>query len=147
MFSQCWVGLNCKYTIKYGGNDMYLSGLTIDRVFSPSITVNFNVHFLLIVRLFCDKLYFEVAYVKILQGQREKHVRVRTVWHLYNKIGNRKLPSYIRTMTFLNNYWKYTFIYITFISIHWRLQKLAHSSDTVFQAAGWSSNLQGDDWL
>ena len=36
---------------------------------------------------------------------------------------------------------------ITFISIHWRLQKFIHSSDTVFHAAGWSSNLQGDGWI
>ena len=37
----------------------------------------------------------------------------------------------------------YIIVYITFFfSIHWRLQKLIHSSDTVFHAAGWSSNLQ-----
>ena len=62
---------------------MYLSGLTIDKVFSPSKTVNFNVHFLLIVRLFYDKLILKVAYVKVLQGHRDKQVRVRTAWPLY----------------------------------------------------------------
>ena len=35
------------------------------------------------------------------------------------------------------------YIYITFTSTHWRVQKCIHSSDTVFQAAGWISNLQG----
>ena len=33
---------------------------------------------------------------------------------------------------------------ITFILIHWSLKMIIHSSDTVFHAAGWSSNLQGD---
>ena len=36
---------------------------------------------------------------------------------------------------------------ISFISIHWRLQKCRHSSDTVFLAAGLSNNLQGDDMI
>ena len=36
-------------------------------------------------------------------------------------------------------------IYIMFISKHWRLQKCKHSS--VFHAAEWSSNLNGDDWM
>ena len=36
-------------------------------------------------------------------------------------------------------------MYITFISINWKLQKCIHSSDTVFHAAWWSSNLHIDD--
>ena len=36
-------------------------------------------------------------------------------------------------------------MYVTLISIHWRLHKFINSSDTVSHAAGWSSNLQGDD--
>ena len=37
------------------------------------------------------------------------------------------------------------YIYITFTSTHWRVQKCIHSSDTVVHAPGWSSNRHGDN--
>ena len=42
-------------------------------------------------------------------------------------------------------YVSYVHICIACFSIHWRLNKLIHNSETVFHAAEWSSNLQGDD--
>ena len=84
-----------------------------------------------------SKIFFHPA--KFDNFKDEKILNFKTV-----SLSQRK-NLLVKKVTCMIDYSGFRLMDITFILIHWRLQKLKNSSDTVFHAAGWSSNLQEDD--